>query len=135
MIKFRKIRNIEGCVQQLWKNWRGTMGAAEEATKEGAQLVYEESQLLVPVDTEKLKKSGKVEKRKTTLGFKTSWLVTYDTDYAIYVHEDLSVYHDPPTTAKFLEIPLRNNQKLITKLVAARVQQKLEQINSRKKKR
>lgn len=30
-----------------------------------------------------------------------------EVDYAIYVHEDLSKYHTPPTSAKFLERPYR----------------------------
>jgi len=35
--------------------------------------------------------------------------VVYDTPYAVYVHEDLTKYHAPPTQAKFLEQPARDS--------------------------
>lgn len=36
-----------------------------------------------------------------------SVVVGYDTEYAVYVHENLMAYHKPPTQAKYLEQPAR----------------------------
>jgi len=45
--------------------------------------------------------------------------------YAIYVHEDLEAYHDPPTQAKFLEDAIRDQARGIAKRVGVKVGYKL----------
>ena len=60
------------------------------------EIVLEEAQKNCPVDTGKLRDSGKI----TDSG--TDYKIVFDTDYAIYVHEDLTKHHDNGE-AKFLE--------------------------------
>lgn len=89
--------------------------------EETMQRVYSESQELVPVDTGALRDSGRIIKTGgITAGGLPEVLVVYgngNVDYAVTVHEDLSVHHDSPTQAKFLEIPLiRNESFLVSRL-------------------
>lgn len=44
-------------------------------------------------------------------------IVGYGTDYGIYVHENLTAYHAPPTQAKFLEQPARTNRNNMAAIV------------------
>lgn len=67
-----------------------------------AQLVLKESQILVPKDTLALMRSGKIR----TVGGKDIF-ITYNTSYAMRVHEDMMMKHTAPTSAKYLEIPAR----------------------------
>lgn len=68
--------------------------------KKCGEVLLRKSQTLVPVDTGALKASGKVE--VTGVGFSAKVFVSYDGPYAIYVHENLSAYHAPPTRARYL---------------------------------
>ena len=63
-----------------------------------ADLIYETSQILVPVETGMLKASGKVT--KNSIG---TYSVIYNTPYAKYVHEIIDNWHEFPTQSKFLE--------------------------------
>ena len=94
------------------------------------EKVYNESQVLVPVKTGALKRSGKVVKRPIGASGMPESSVTYgngSVDYAIVVHEDLQVTHADPTRAKYLEIPLVENEKLLLHLVSVRLQKLLEE--------
>lgn len=74
-----------------------------------ARKVLLDSLALVPVDTHRLKSSGKVN--RIYVGPKDVMAtITYDTEYAIFVHEMLELKHKAPTQAKFLEQPLRASQ-------------------------
>jgi len=68
-------------------------------------FLQRESQKLVPIDKSILKNSANT--RAEGLGFNTAVIVSYGTDYALYVHENLEAQHAPGSVAKFLEIPLR----------------------------
>jgi hypothetical protein len=59
------------------------------------------SQSYVPVDTGFLKSTGDVTTRGD--GQDLQALITYSAPYAVFVHENLAAYHEPPTGAKFLE--------------------------------
>lgn len=59
------------------------------------------SQEIVPVDSSDLKSSCKVTEDNDYTP--PHVLVTYSTDYAVYVHEDLDAQHAEGTQAKFLE--------------------------------
>lgn len=72
-----------------------------------AELIMAESKTLCPVDTGALRSSGHVE-RPEVQGDSASVEMAYGgpaAPYALYVHEDLSKYHQAPTKAKFLEEP------------------------------
>ncbi len=65
-----------------------------------AEVLLKKSQMFVPVDTGALKKSGRVV--VTGSGFGAKAFVQYDGPYAIYVHENLTMYHTPPTRSRYL---------------------------------
>ena len=83
--------------------------AVTVATRAMLEDVYQESQALVPVDTEALKKSGRIEERRQENGL-LEGTVEYGgqaAPHALYVHEDLDAQHAAPTQAKYLEEAVR----------------------------
>jgi hypothetical protein len=113
---------------------------AKQAIAQGlyleAQMAFNESQTLVPIDTGILRSSGHI----------TSPVVTPDsveitiayggpaTDYAYIVHERIyapsgkKVYHKPPTRAKYLETPVKRRSKGMGKRLTAFVDRALGKI-------
>jgi len=89
------------------------------------EKVFAESQILVPVNTGALKASGQVVKESPEEnGALSSSYITYGdatVDYAVSVHEDLSMPHAAPTQAKYLETPLVKNVPLLESLIRARL--------------
>jgi hypothetical protein len=71
--------------------------------------VLQDSNSMCPVDTGKLRDSGRVETDGSTGS------ITYDADYAIYVHEDMSKRH-PDGQAKFLETAIGKHKKILNSL-------------------
>jgi hypothetical protein len=74
--------------------------AYSRAVKRAGLLVQREAQKKTPVDTGLLRKSAKTAANGS--GFDTEVQVSFSTNYAIYVHEDLEAYHEVGE-AKFLE--------------------------------
>jgi hypothetical protein len=72
----------------------------EEAGRKAAQLIFDKSQDLVPVDDGTLKRSGEIKMEGD------KFVVRYTADYAIYVHERVEMNFENGQ-AKFLEDSLR----------------------------
>ena len=92
--------------------------------EEVVQKVFDESQLLVPVNTGALRASGEIVNEQASMdGTFTSSYVSYGEGltYAVRVHEDLDMYHNAPTRAKYLEIPLIQNRKVLENLIRQRL--------------
>jgi len=89
--------------------------AVEAALIEVGELILEESNKLCPIVTGDLRESGEVQ--QSGHGFATRIRVVYTASYAVYVHENLDAYHEPPTQAKFLEETLRRNRKDIQRAI------------------
>lgn len=83
----------------------GIHGATPAAIKHGLQPIFDTSQVLVPVKTGKLKRSGFLEAHQTMRGASGSvgYAKSGNPHYAALVHERTEFYHAPPTQAKFLE--------------------------------
>ena len=76
----------------------------DEALVTCAEVLLRKSQELVPVDTEALKKSGRVVANDKK-GLAAAATVEYGgptAPYAFIVHERLGVYHAPPAQARYL---------------------------------
>lgn len=86
-----------------------------EGLRKAAHIILKKSQELVPVDTERLKKSGRVEVKGT--GLNTEARVVYDAPYAVYVHERLDQAHEPPTQAKFVTEAIRRTRGTVTAML------------------
>jgi len=92
-----------------------------EAMLEAMQPIFDESQVLVPVDTGRLKESGYIEivefrgNPKVEIGYAKGG----DPDYAVYVHEMIEIPHKPPTQAKFLEKAVNDGMGSLIDTLAA----------------
>lgn len=82
--------------------------AIAQAIWEEANMIFAKSQILVPVDTGVLRGSGGVSAPQ--LGNQGYFVDIFyggpAAPYALYVHEIIGNYHNPPTQAKYLEQPL-----------------------------
>lgn len=74
---------------------RRIMASAIESLEVGGDYLLEASQKKVPIDTADLLNSSKVEEIVRIGVSRWSILVSYNTRYAIYVHEDLTLSHPP----------------------------------------
>lgn len=90
--------------------------ASKKSLKRGLLLaglfLQRESQKIVPIDTGVLRASA-----NTRMDGDAAVTVSYGTDYAIYVHEDLEARHKPGKEAKFLEKPYKENRKKLRDIV------------------
>jgi hypothetical protein len=84
----------------------------EDAMQAMMDKVKADSQALCPVDTGRLRASAETGVFRHPNG-RLSASVSYDTPYAVYVHENPDAYHAPPTTFKFLEIAFMNNRAMM----------------------
>lgn len=90
--------------------------AAGDTVKDGTDVLYDQSQIQVPVDTTALKNSGRRIYHSQT-GPKRSMGIKYGfsgegpniIDYAAAVHEIIKASHVSPTKAKYVEDPLVQN--------------------------
>ncbi|MFV2014005.1 MAG: hypothetical protein ACC656_01130 [Candidatus Heimdallarchaeota archaeon] len=86
-------------------------GATPEALLYALQPIFDESQKLVPRDTEALADSGYLEVQEKAGGVVAE--VGYgkggDPYYSVFVHEQLESIHKSPTQAKFLQAALEKN--------------------------
>jgi hypothetical protein len=95
----------------------------EKSIYEEANVIFNESQKLVPVDTGALRASGFVHAPKKE-NDRVFVRVTYGgpaAHYALYVHENLYARHDAPTQAKYLETPLYRQVPVLIKNLATRI--------------
>lgn len=111
----RRSRNIKVMVHRdgaepKVKEWKEINLALGRAARGHAHKVLKRSKQLVPVDTGLLKSTGRVHKQ-VIRKYDVIVTISYDTKYAIYVHEILEAWHAPPTMAKFLEIPVKQSDK------------------------
>lgn len=90
----------------------------ERGLVKGALLIQASAVKQTPIDLGPLRGSYAGSPRKTGKGFDTSVEVACGTYYAIYVHENLTAYHNPGTNAKFLEKPARELSPTVKAIVA-----------------
>lgn len=87
----------------------------------GAEHLLAESRKLVPIAEGVLERSGAASVDAQLL----TAAVSYDTPYAVRVHEDLNARHLPGRTAKYLERPAAEQADTMRALVAAQVRRAL----------
>jgi len=90
-----------------------------------AQKIMNESVKICPVDTGRLRASRRVAIIEGPGEIKAE--LSYNTEYALRVHEDLEAYHRPPTQAKFLEMPVRRNIPTIRKNLERKIKEVLDE--------
>lgn len=89
----------------------------------GGLFLQRESQKIVPVDLNVLRPSANT--RMEGEGIESAVIVSYSTDYAVYVHEDMEARHKPGKSAKYLEKPLREKRERIQQIVLNGIKENL----------
>jgi hypothetical protein len=84
---------------------KGVAKAMEQAMEGIAMKIMGRALYLTPIDTGRLRNSARIT--KTGKGLTTGIGFSFNTIYAVYVHENLMTRHDAPTQAKFLERAIR----------------------------
>ncbi len=87
----------------------------EVGLKKAGLFIQRESQKIVPVEFGLLKNSARTTAEGK--GFDTEVNVSYETSYAIFVHENLDAKHKGGKVAKFLENTVRLREKEIAGIV------------------
>lgn len=97
--------------------------AIAQAIWEEANIIFAKSQVLVPVDTGVLRGSGGVSApQQNAQGYFVD--VFYGgpaAPYALFVHEILGNYHNPPTQAKYLEQPFMESLSGLQNNISRRI--------------
>lgn len=98
MAKVQGIREIKQALDKI--QHIHAQGLARGLMRAGLWL-QRESMLLVPVLTGQLKNSANT--RQEGGGFEVSVVVSYGTEYAVYVHEDMEAAHGAAFNAKYAD--------------------------------
>ena len=97
--------------------------AVAQAIWEEANTIFAKSQILVPVDTGVLRGSGGVSAPQ--MGNQGYFVDIFyggpAAPYALYVHEIIGNYHNPPTQAKYLEQPLMESMNGLQERIKGRI--------------
>ena len=102
------VRGVRQLRQQLKQLGKAGNKALERAIIDEAREVFNTSQFLVPFDTGRLSRSGKILKKASGADFRAE--IIYTAPYAIFVHEKFA-RHRAPTTWKFLKKALDLEQR------------------------
>ncbi|WP_030271193.1 hypothetical protein [Streptomyces sp. NRRL B-24484] len=86
-----------------------------------AEHVLQRSRERVPIEEGTLERSGVASINEQQL----TAAVSYDTQYAVRVHEDMNARHDAGRSAKYLERPLAEEAGTVKQIIAAAVRQAL----------
>jgi hypothetical protein len=110
-----KVTGVEKVLRKLKTGQSFTEKRIRQGLKAGGLFLQRESQKVVPIDTGALVKSAKT--RDVSKPAAAEVIVSYRTDYAVLVHEDLEMRHKPGKTAKYLEGPARRFKDQIFKII------------------
>jgi hypothetical protein len=106
-----EVSGNDDLLDKLVKGGRNAVELSGRFLYKHASEVFMQSQYEVPVDTGALRSSGYVT-TPYIVGKDVGVAIVYGgaaAPYALWVHEILENYHEPPTKAKFLEDPLTNS--------------------------
>lgn len=109
------VQGVKEIARAIKRHEKAAVKGLRKGLYRGGLFLQRESQLIVPVDTSALKNSANT--RLTGQGLSSAAVVSYSTEYAVYVHEDLEARHKPGKAAKFLEKPLREKRGRIMEIV------------------
>ncbi len=100
--------------KQRW-NIPNPRPAGEQGVNDALEYVLHESNKIVPHEEGTLQRSGVTDQD----GLKG--VVSYDTPYAVYQHENTNLSHDSGRQAKYLEKAIKQNQKKIRAYLAEKL--------------
>ena len=115
-------------VNALKAGKENTPRAIAQAIYEEANIIFAKSQILVPVDTGILRGSGGVSAPQ--MGAQGYFVDIFyggpAAPYALFVHEIIGNYHNPPTQAKYLEQPVMEAMATIQENIKGRIMDIIE---------
>jgi hypothetical protein len=106
-----EVEGMHDLLDMLVRGGRDAVALSGRYLYSHAAKVFERSQYEVPVDTGALRSSGYIT-QPYVIGNQVAISIVYGqaaAPYALWVHERLESYHEPPTKSKFLEDPLTNS--------------------------
>lgn len=135
----RRMNTVKGVqVRMVHRDAAKFLSAASEINREVREGVDKELQVMMirslaatPIRTGALRNSAQTHKARHEGGAVTG-SVSYggegSVDYALYVHEDVTASHAPPTQAKFLETAAIETSKDMDSRMADRIQRYLRSL-------
>ena len=122
-----KTHGIEQTFRALGEMKRRDGITISEGVREAAQIVFDESQILVPKDTLSLMTTGEIEWNGLSR-FAAFFRVKYGgwtpyglyVDYAVPVHERDDLAHDPPTRDHYLSIAVQTKRAECSRAIGRR---------------
>lgn len=115
-IRVKGLAAVKASVRRLGKQAKKEFERALIA--EGEQIM-EAADELVPKDTGYLRSTAFTQLDRTRAGVTLE--LGYNAEYAIYVHERLDLFHEPPTQAKFLEVPVEDAKEHMADRIAEKI--------------
>lgn len=112
-----------GLFEMLAKAGKEGVNATKQALNEEAQLMFRDSQKVVPVETGTLRRSGVLETAKEE-GGRITVVIGYGgsaSAYALRQHEDLSYKHAEGKQAKYLSEPVENRVNKLRQNLSRRI--------------
>jgi hypothetical protein len=112
----QSVRELEVLLRSVFDQF---LEASPKILLDAMEPIFDESQAMTPVDTGDLIASGYLESTGTKkyprieIGYGKGGKPFY----TAFVHERLDIFHEPPTMAKFLEIPVRQNLGALRKRI------------------
>lgn len=100
---------------------RAERAGAAAGLRAAAEHVLQRSRQRVPIEEGTLERSGVASVDEQQLAA----AVSYDTPYAVRVHEDMTAQHDAGRSAKYLEQPLLDEAGTVAHIIAAAVRRSL----------
>lgn len=114
----KSVTGVEAIVRAIGKATSETAIKIDEGLQKCGAVILKKALYYCPVDTEALRKSGRVEVTGKGFGAKVSIVFGGDTaPYSLYVHENLEANHAAPTCAKFLERAVRETRGTCTSII------------------
>ena len=108
-------RQINRQMKEIIDNYKEVITAVRDQTGKAMLKalgpIFQESQVLVPVDKGPLKASGYLELRELSSGpvVEIGYAKAGKPEYAVFVHEMVQLNHESPTQAKFLQVPIERH--------------------------
>lgn len=118
-----KINGLRAIERRILANQVRMRRVVVSGLKVGGLLLQRESQKIVPIDKNVLRPSAFTREFPPGSG---TIRVGYDTEYAVYVHEDLNARHKKGKRAKYLEEPARTKRKEILDAVRDHIRKKMK---------
>lgn len=119
MANILKVTGVKAVLRKMIKGAKTFENEAGSGLLRGGRFVQRESQKIVPVLTTNLKGTADTVNIGGK-GFDTDIVVSYGTDYGVYVHENLDARHKEGKKAKFLESIFRDKRKELFEVIAGK---------------